>query len=117
MNLLSNAINIKEFKERYDEQYITDKLSWCRKTNSNSANYMFVVPIPFSIQGAQLLQHTKSLLEDPDNLIQIDKSFDKLLTGLRTAIANEYKLDKEQTSYDDILDAFRLALTFYRRSK
>ena len=47
----------------------------------------------------------------------IDKSFDKHLTGLRTAVANEYKLNKEVTSYDDIVDAFRLALTFYKRSK
>jgi hypothetical protein len=46
-----------------------------------------------------------------------DKRFDKLLTGLRTAVANEYELDKEVTSYDDIVDAFRLSLTFYKRSK
>jgi hypothetical protein len=51
------------------------------------------------------------------SLIAIDKRFDKLLTGLRTAVANEYKLDKEVTSYDDIVDAFRLSLVFYKRSK
>jgi hypothetical protein len=50
-------------------------------------------------------------------LIAIHPSFEKLLTSLRTAVANEYKLDKEQTSYNDILDAFRLALQFYKRSK
>jgi hypothetical protein len=49
-------------------------------------------------------------------LIAIDKRFDKHLTGLRTAVANEYKLNKEVTSYDDIVDAFRLVLTFYKRS-
>jgi hypothetical protein len=43
--------------------------------------------------------------------------FQKLVTALRTAVANEYEIDKEQTSYNDILDAFRLALTFYKRSK
>ena len=63
-----------------------------------------------------MLQHTKSLLEDPDNLVLIDKRFDKLLTALRTAVANEYKLDKEQTSYYDILDALRLSLQRYQRS-
>jgi hypothetical protein len=36
---------------------------------------------------------------------------------LRTAVANKYKLRKEETSYNDILDAFRLALLFYKRSK
>jgi hypothetical protein len=58
----------------------------------------------------------KSLLEDKDNLIVIDKRFDKLLTALRTAVANEYKLDKEATSFHDILDAFRLSLQLYQRS-
>ena len=68
-----------------------------------------------------MLQHTKWLLEetedDGSSLIAIHPTFEKLLTSLRTAIANEYKLDKEQTSYDDILDAFRLSLQFYKRGK
>jgi hypothetical protein len=55
--------------------------------------------------------------EDGSILIAIDKRFGKLLTGLRTAVANQYKLEKEETSYDDIIDAFKLALTFYERSK
>jgi len=80
------------------------------------------VPVPFSVEGAHMLQHAKWLLEetedgeDGSSLVAIDKRYDKLLTGLRTAVANEYKLDKEATSYNDILDAFRLALTFYKRS-
>jgi hypothetical protein len=41
----------------------------------------------------------------------------KLITALRTAVANEYKLDKEVTSFSDTLDAFRLALQFYKRTK
>jgi hypothetical protein len=41
---------------------------------------------------------------------KIDKRFDKLLTGLRTAVANEYRLQKEETSYDDIVDDSRLSL-------
>ena len=41
-------------------------------------------------------------------------SFDKLITALRTAIDNDGTLDKEATSYNDIFDAFRLALKFYR---
>jgi hypothetical protein len=51
-------------------------------------------------------------------LVAVNKdTFHKLVTALRTAVANEYKLDKEQTSYNDILDAFRLSLQFYKRSK
>ncbi|MFL6383071.1 MAG: hypothetical protein ACJ71P_08785 [Nitrososphaeraceae archaeon] len=41
--------------------------------------------------------------------------FDKLIiTALRTAVDNDGTLDKEVTSYNDIFDAFRLALKFYR---
>jgi hypothetical protein len=46
--------------------------------------------------GTKMLQHAKSLLEDKDNLVAIDKYFDKLLTSLNTAVAIENKLDKEQ---------------------
>jgi hypothetical protein len=64
----------------------------------------------FSI-GAEMLQHAKSMLEDENNLVAINPArFHKLVIALRTAVANEYKLDKEQTSFNDILDAFRLAL-------
>jgi hypothetical protein len=104
------------FKETHSEQYVSEKLAYYKKNNLNPANYMKVIPIPFSTSGAKMLQHTKSLLEDNDNLIAIDKRFDKLLTALRTAVANEYKLDKEQTSYHDILDAFRLSLQLYQRN-
>jgi hypothetical protein len=40
--------------------------------------------------------------------------FEKLITSLRTAVDNEGVLDKEATSYNDIFDAFRLALKFYQ---
>ena len=38
---------------------------------------------------------------------------DRLITSLRTAVDNDGVLDKEATSYNDIFDAFRLALKFY----
>jgi hypothetical protein len=111
----------KEFGEPYNQQYISDQRIECRKFNLNLEDRMIIVPVPFSIAGGQMLQHAKWLLEeteeDGSSLIAIHPSFDKLLTSLRTAVANEYKLDKEQTSYNDILDAFRLALQFYKRSK
>ena len=39
--------------------------------------------------------------------------FDNLIIALRTAVDNDGTLDKEATSYNDIFDAFRLALKFY----
>ncbi len=40
--------------------------------------------------------------------------FDNLIIALRTAVDNDGTLDKEATSYNDIFDAFRSALKFYR---
>jgi hypothetical protein len=111
----------KEVGEPYNQQYIADQRIECRKYNLHLEDRMIIVPVPFSVEGGHMLQHAKWLLEetedDGSSLIAIHPSFEKLLTSLRTAVANEYKLDKEQTSYNDILDAFRLALQFYKRSK
>jgi len=45
--------------------------------------------------------------------LAIDKKYDKLITFLRTAYANELSLDKDQTSYNDLLVALRLSLKGY----
>jgi hypothetical protein len=109
----------REFEERYDQQYIRDMIAECKKFNTHIENRMIVVPVPFAVEGAHMLQRAKSETEeDGSGLIAIHKDkFHKLITGLRTAVANEYKLQKEETSFNDIVDAFRLALTFYKRSK
>jgi hypothetical protein len=45
--------------------------------------------------------------------IAISPAFDKLVTSLRTAVAEENILDKESTTYADVFDAYRLALKHY----
>ena len=43
-------------------------------------------------------------------LVAINPKFENLITSLRTAISDDLgKLDKEKTSYRNVLDAFRLA--------
>jgi hypothetical protein len=55
------------------------------------------------------------VLEYNGGLIAINTRFDKLITSLRTAVeTGEGLLDKEATSYDDIFDAIRMSLQFYR---
>jgi hypothetical protein len=46
--------------------------------------------------------------------IAVNPDFDKLITSLRTAVAEENTLDKESMSYADIFDAYRLALKDYK---
>lgn len=61
-----------------------------------------------------MLRHCKMIVEKDGGRIAINPDrFDKLITSLRTAVDNDGVLDKEATSYNDILDAFRLALRFY----
>jgi hypothetical protein len=49
--------------------------------------------------------------------LAIPEKYDKLITSLRTAYAYELSLDKEQTSYSDLLDALRLGLKAYNFEK
>ena len=77
---------------------------------------MKVIPVRFSSDSRQMLAHTKMLLERGE--IMIHPKFDKLITALRQAFENgEGILDKEATSYDDIFDALRLAMMYYRIDK
>ena len=61
-----------------------------------------------------MLGHCKMIMEQDSGKIAINPDrFDKLITALRTTVDNDGILDKDATSYNDILDAFRLALKFY----
>ena len=57
-----------------------------------------------------MLIHTKELLEyEKRPLIGINSRFDKLLVALPNK-NDQGHLDKSQTSFDNVLDAFRLSL-------
>jgi hypothetical protein len=75
---------------------------------------MRIVPVNFNSEHKAMLGHCKMILENDGGRIAINPDrFDKLITALRTAVDNDGTLDKEATSYNDIFDAFRLALKFY----
>jgi hypothetical protein len=77
---------------------------------------MKIVPVNFNSEHKAMLGHCKMVLENDGGgrIIAINPDrFDKLITALRTAVDNDGTLDKEATSYNDIFDAFRLALKFY----
>jgi hypothetical protein len=73
---------------------------------------MIVIPVSFNVEHKEMLIHCEMMVEK--SYIAINPIFDKLITALRTAIAEENSLDKEATSYDDILDAYPLALKNYQ---
>ena len=89
------------------------KLQWGERPDYENVDkelreYMKVEPVSFGVEHKQLLYHVKFLLEN--KYLQIHSSMDKLIIALRTSWAKDGVLDKEVTSHNDILDAFRLAL-------
>ena len=63
-----------------------------------------------------MLQWTHTLMSQ--RMVKINPSLQGLLVSLRTAVViDDWKLDKYQTSNDDLLDAFRLACLNYEIPK
>jgi hypothetical protein len=69
---------------------------------------MRVCPVNFNEIGKYMLGHLRRLIDHTPNIFAINSKYDKLITGLRSAIAEEYKLDKT-TPYSHLVDAARLA--------
>ncbi len=97
-----------QMDERPDYEWL---IEIAKKMKREVWEYMDVIPVHFSTEHKDMLSHCKIKLEK--ELVAINPRFDKLITALRTAVDNEGTLDKEPTSYDDIFDAYRLALEFY----
>jgi hypothetical protein len=71
-----------------------------------------VIPVAFSTTHKQMISHLAQLFND--EYMAVPQKFDKLIVSLKTAVVNEYALDKESTSYDDLLDSLRLSLKCYK---
>ena len=56
----------REFHEPFNQQYINDQIAQCKKYNLHIEDRMLVVPVPFSVEGASMLQHAKWLMEETD---------------------------------------------------
>jgi hypothetical protein len=113
----ANPSFIRSLKLQIGEDPDYDKVIARYNLENRSGNWsqdMKIVPVNFKAEHKAMLGHCKMILEDDRGKIAINPDrFDKLVTALRTAVDNDGTLDKESTSYNDIFDAFRLALKFY----
>jgi hypothetical protein len=113
----ANPYFIKSLKLQIGEEADYDKVIARYKSEKLGDNWsqdMRIVPVNFNTEHKAMLGHCKMILEQDGGKIAINPDrFDKLITSLRTAVDNDGTLDKEATSYNDIFDAFRLALKFY----
>jgi hypothetical protein len=114
----ANPSFIKSLKLQIGEDPDYDKVIAryrAEKSDDNRSQNMKIVPVNFNTEHKAMLGHCKMIFEgDGGRKISINPDrIDKLITALRTAVDNDRTLDKESTSYNDIFDAFRLALKFY----
>src|SRR5215212_9161337 len=115
----ANPSFIKSLKLQIGEEADYDKVIARYRAEGlgdNWAEYMKIVPANFIKEHKAMSGHCKMVLEQDHGNEKIainPNKFDKLITSLRTAVDNDGTLDKEVTSYNDIFDAFRLALKFY----
>lgn len=117
----ANSSVIRAIKARVNED--TDyeqQITYYRKTYGSAYNLeslmhnMFIIPIPFAKHHKQMLAHCKEIIESDGQGLAIHPRFNKLITSLRTAVEKgEGSLSKEETSHNDVFDAFRLSLILW----
>jgi hypothetical protein len=100
----SNRAMVNLLKIRWQES-----LSW--ESNQSFGQNVRIRPVNFNTEHKNMLSNLHAVVSK--GYLAIDKKYDKLITSLRTAYANELSLDKDQTSYSDLLDVLRLSLKGY----
>ena len=83
-----------------------------REIKQSFGDNIKIRPINFSTEHRNMLSSLYAIISK--GYLAIEEKHDKLLTSLRTAYANEFTLDKNQTSYNDLLDGLRLSLEGYQ---
>jgi hypothetical protein len=102
----SSRAMVNLLKIKWDES-----LNW--ETNEElSPELVRIISVNFNTNHKQMLGNLHAVISK--GYLAIDPKYDKLLTSLRTAYANELTLDKNQTSYNDLLDGLRLALKAFQ---
>ena len=77
--------------------------------------FMRVQPVSFAARHKEMLSYAKSLVEG--DYIRIHPTEQKLIISLKTAFEVDGTLSKEETSYDDLLDSFRLSLLAFKQGE
>ena len=103
----SNRAMVNLLKIRWQES-----LSW--ESNESFDDTTRIRPVNFNTEHKTMLSNLHAVVSK--GYLAIDPKYDQLLTSLRTAYAKELSLDKEQTSYSDLLDGLRLGLKAYQIS-
>ena len=85
-----------------------ESLLWEKTTDFGHNSNIRIRPVNFRNEHTNMLSNLHVIISK--GYLAIPEKYDKLITSLRTAYANELDLDKKQTSSDDLLDGLRLSL-------
>jgi len=102
----SNAAMVNLLKIKFGES-----LYWQKTTDWGHNSNIKIRPISFNSEHKNMLSNLHAVVTK--GYLAIPEKYDKLITSLRTAWAEELNLKKDVTSYNDLLDALRLALKGY----
>lgn len=69
-------------------------------------------PVNFNTEHKNMLSNIQAVVSK--GYLAIPPKYDKLITSMRTAYAEELSFDKKQTNYDDLFDALSLSLKGYQ---
>jgi Terminase large subunit, T4likevirus-type, N-terminal len=100
----SNRALVNMLKIRFSEPLVWD-------ANKEFGDMIRIRPVNFSTEHKPMLSNLHAVITK--GYLAIEPKYDQLLISLRTAYAKELHLDKEETTYDDLLDALRMALKAY----
>jgi len=102
----SNRAMVNLLKIRWQESLV-----WESTLDFGHNSNIKIRSVNFNSEHKNMLSNLYAVISK--GYVAIDPRYNKLHTSLRTAYAKELTLDKEQTSYDDLLDALRLSLKGY----
>jgi hypothetical protein len=104
----------QDFGDNTNWNYIHDQLKHYKDMNLRiEESSMKVIPVSFREEGASMLSHCKNLLEHEDNLIAINPKYTELIEALKGAQSIEYRLDKKNSPFPDLIDDIRLAAKYF----
>ena len=89
-----------------------ESLNWEKSMVKPNANNMNIIPVSFNSEHKELLSHLAMIVSK--SYLCLPKQFDKMEIALRTAYADEYSLNKDKSSYNDLTDSLRLACKQYK---
>jgi hypothetical protein len=116
-NSIQYVFHGQDFGDNTNWHYIHEALTKYKKLNSRIESIMRVVPVSFEQEGASMLVHVKNLFDHEDNLIAINPKYEGLISALKGAVSTEYKLNKQESVFSDLTDAFSLAAKYFKLEK